>query len=770
MRCQLGKVAVPFLILVLLFSVSVGCQLTEFLPGGGAESTPVSTKEPTTEPMGEDPSVEPTEDAGEEEQPEAVPESAFTIYPDTNLHLRQEGGSGAHKAMFTLWSEIVTGTIRLVPDNLYRREGGTIFAERVQITPDPSMIDRLDVPSPFIVTVNLPDGTTFERGTYEGVMFLFYGEGQDFITMTLTLNNSPNPALAVDNPTPIRLNEVVNQSLVYPLVLLETSGANDARQVQLSTSMLMGVEDNTAFLPADVVTQIRSPVTLPRDGRLSYPLLFDFGADGVQAGSYSGKVVLSSENADNLEIPVELTLKHDLGWPLVVLFLSIAIGSMLAYYSTESQERDKVYLEIREERGRLQEGWISPSTRIYQFYWLCGIEVERLLDLAQGALDRDRPGSLEAARGSLDKVYSLHNLRENRDLFDDLFNLGARIDRGLHRFEGFDDDLSEYPYAEQSERVLRDSWDDLLQCRTSEKYQVMENAVLPHLKRLQVLLQAWKMSWQLEEDVRVFLEEHSHMSAELGQDAQIDAEKLTELRQIVGDLKGSPPDIDSRATHDQNVNNALNEIGNWAKAKRLALKRFDKDVDASKIEPIRDQLRQADQDLRNVFGLAVVEWLEKSYETDDWEYNEDWGAIEGEYLDVSPGPGDRTDTIGGKDRLSGLVAWMKRLGARLQRSVPWLRQTSYRTVLAAATLFALAYLGMVEIYFKDATFGDNLMEDYAALIIWGLTANATQQGVFQLLGSLGSRIRSSQQEQPQPATPATPTPSPPSPQQEDGKA
>ncbi|MEM7799337.1 MAG: hypothetical protein AAF633_09120, partial [Chloroflexota bacterium] len=76
-----------------------------------------------------------------------------------------------------------------------------------------------------------------------------------------------------------------------------------------------------------------------------------------------------------------------------------------------------------------------------------------------------------------------------------------------------------------------------------------------------------------------------------------------------------------------------------------------------------------------------------------------------------------------------------------RRFIPMIKLRSYRTVLAFLTLVILGLVGMIELYANDPTFGDTILSDYLRLIVWGVGSNATQEGLFQLVGNLGSKLQ-----------------------------
>ncbi len=322
--------------------------------------------------------------------------------PDRILTLMQDGKSGSYKATFTLGvTEGEITSVTFTKSNLDRTDGqGRIFADRISVDPTTAAVGPGDPPGSFTVTVEDP-----EEGTYEGTLFLSYSgsaaeEAQDTVTLTLGLTASPEASLALSGPATIQIKGYLGEQVSRTLLLHETSEANDAKEVSFQAQDILGKEDQSLSLPAEAVTRPsdQKSVTVQRGAYGELPLRFDFGVEGARAGTFSGELIVLSDNAPDVPVTVEVALKHDWPWPLATLILGLLLGLYLTWYRSEYRDKDEQERSIEQLEQHLKANEGKP---FHDFY---GTAATNKLELARQMLTGDWPDGLEQAKALVTEV------------------------------------------------------------------------------------------------------------------------------------------------------------------------------------------------------------------------------------------------------------------------------------------------------------------------------------------------------------------------------
>ncbi|MEM7800205.1 MAG: hypothetical protein AAF633_13510, partial [Chloroflexota bacterium] len=367
------------------------------------------------------------------------------IYPSCNLILHKESDNRTYRTTFAVWerkddSQADQITWQFVRENLKqvtdKSTPAYILGSNLNIdlnVSDDAILnvsddEERDAESPFPwrfnITLTIPPDVIYPEGDYRGRLLLFYNTDSDPIEIFLSLNYSPSRVLEIESPLPIRINSRLGATVNYPLVIHETSGAIEPAEVKVAPFYARGVEDSANFLPTSILANT-SPITISNGEQKNIDLTFNF-KDDVSAGAFSGLVVLSSENSNDLNIPVELSLKRSWIWPSIVLFGSILIGFTINFYNTGRQERDELLTQINWEIAKLNNPSEDGSERA-EFKAIYGQTIERLLSWAKEELDKENP-DVELAKihlGELDQLYAFS--RTERGQFRDLLNLRRKI-------------------------------------------------------------------------------------------------------------------------------------------------------------------------------------------------------------------------------------------------------------------------------------------------------------------------------------------------------
>lgn len=184
-----------------------------------------------------------------------------------------------------------------------------------------------------------------EHGTWSGDLVVEWTDPQyGFLAIPLTVKSISKPALAVHDPAKIVIMGQRGQSLNPRTVTLhETVGGSDASGLDVIVPDLQN-EDQTAVLPASHIVPGIPNSASPN----SYPqVTVDVNLDGVSAGSYSGKLLITSTNADDLPVDIEVKVKHPLLGPAIALLVGLIITIGFGEYRSFGQRRDKVLTGFR---------------------------------------------------------------------------------------------------------------------------------------------------------------------------------------------------------------------------------------------------------------------------------------------------------------------------------------------------------------------------------------------------------------------------------------
>lgn len=110
----------------------------------------------------------------------------------------------------------------------------------------------------------------------------------------------------------------------------------------------------------------------------------------VQAGKYSGKLIVQSSNADDLNIPVEILVKDPIYCPLVVLIIGFLLGLLLNWWDTKGKKQVELEDRIREVQLAL-----NDDVTLNQIF---GGKIQEFLKAASEKLNRN---DLSGAEGDV---------------------------------------------------------------------------------------------------------------------------------------------------------------------------------------------------------------------------------------------------------------------------------------------------------------------------------------------------------------------------------
>jgi hypothetical protein len=153
-------------------------------------------------------------------------------------------------------------------------------------------------------------------------------------------------------------------------------------------------EDQATTIPRDHL-QTNLAVKIPKGGYESGTLTLQ-SLKGVQSGKYGGKVIVHSSNADDVEIPVEVSVKHSWYLPGLVLVVGIAVGYLLNWWDTKGKKRAELVDRLRE----VQQALVNDEM-LNQIF---GENIHGYVNAASGKLRNNPPGAEEDVKKAEQKL------------------------------------------------------------------------------------------------------------------------------------------------------------------------------------------------------------------------------------------------------------------------------------------------------------------------------------------------------------------------------
>jgi hypothetical protein len=225
---------------------------------------------------------------------------------------------------------------------------------------DPASQAQIDGEQRFAVTIG---GAGARAGTYRGQLSIWYDERPAGSPLTLSLEavigsvpavdvdvSSKNRTLAVrapdwlpyvGRPTGDPQSPVLGQVPIY--LVQKTTGQ---AEVQAATMLTMSGPEGQA-LPADVV-RVDTTLPLTLTDQDAQALRVVVSGRHLPAGEYNGTLLVRIRNQANpLEIPLRLQIKHGPVFPLLILALSLLIGIWISLYNTRGLANMAVMKRIR---------------------------------------------------------------------------------------------------------------------------------------------------------------------------------------------------------------------------------------------------------------------------------------------------------------------------------------------------------------------------------------------------------------------------------------
>lgn len=183
-------------------------------------------------------------------------------------------------------------------------------------------------------------------GKWAGKLVVEWTEpGPGALSIPLTVESKSKPKLELDEPSKVVIEGVLGNRYVRTVRMRETVRGSSVTGLKVSEPADFPNADNSAYLPGDRVTPA-IPNTAPASGFVT--MTAEVLLHNVRPGSYSGKLWVTSDNANDLPVDIEVKVKHGPLLPLFFLVLGLLIAIFVAQYPTYGLPRDQVRVGLRE--------------------------------------------------------------------------------------------------------------------------------------------------------------------------------------------------------------------------------------------------------------------------------------------------------------------------------------------------------------------------------------------------------------------------------------
>ena len=252
------------------------------------------------------------------------------------------------------------------------------------------------------------------------------------LSIPLTVTMETVPSLAVKSPGKIVIRDTRGATTEERSVTIEEgTGGSPASGLSLLSQDLLN-EDQSEVLPQAAISARFEPLgTVSATGQLpgggkGYAIV-SLNLDTAPSGHYAGELVLQSDNAADLPIPIEVDVKDPPCWPAFIMILGVIIGLVLTWYRSSVMPKDKVRVRIQVLNGHLEQ---DP-----EFDMFCGRQKVRVeIGLAEDYLRQDLPAEASSAIRRAETVWE--NWRPNRKALLDNISAAAELLQKLDQEPG----------------------------------------------------------------------------------------------------------------------------------------------------------------------------------------------------------------------------------------------------------------------------------------------------------------------------------------------
>jgi hypothetical protein len=241
---------------------------------------------------------------------------------------------------------------------------------------------KKDTFASFMLTVKNPT----RAGEYRGQIRIRYTDQSPKVdSVPMVVNVKARPRLVLKEPSKIVIKTIrTSTQIPRSFTLHESEGQDSVESVSIIRPDLT-TEDQTKTISRDLLAASLA-TKIPKGGYETGTLILK-SLSGVESGKYSGKLTIHPSNADDVEIPVEVSIKDTWFPPSLVLIIGIVVGLLLNWWDTKGKKQTELVDRIRQ----IQQALVDDNMLNQVF----GKRILGLLGSANGKLNRDDRGGAE---------------------------------------------------------------------------------------------------------------------------------------------------------------------------------------------------------------------------------------------------------------------------------------------------------------------------------------------------------------------------------------
>jgi hypothetical protein len=158
------------------------------------------------------------------------------------------------------------------------------------------------------------------------------------------IEESPNIEL---DPTGIEIMVTVKEIGKIPnAILYITARQNNLIQVSINSTDLFEAKNRRFWIPADSISFSKNNFDLDKGKTTSVNIFYSFG-ESLQPGTYSGKIIVRSENGGKVELPITINLRLVWWIPFILVAFGVSANLILSVNRWRIEEKDAAQIQMK---------------------------------------------------------------------------------------------------------------------------------------------------------------------------------------------------------------------------------------------------------------------------------------------------------------------------------------------------------------------------------------------------------------------------------------
>jgi biopolymer transport protein ExbB/TolQ len=302
-------------------------------------------------------------------------------------------GKDTFQRTFEITSKAEITNLSFSATDLQEQGGDAWVGSRsVEIQPVSVASLKKDASASFTITIKNPT----RPGGYSGHIRIRYDQLPREERVPIAVNVRTKPRLTLKDPSKIVIKTIrTSTKIPRDFTLYESERLDSVEGVTVIRPNLT-TEDQARAISQVLLKTTLSATQIPKGEYVTGTLTLQ-DLSNVESGKYSGKLTIHSSNADDVEIPAEVSVKDDWLLPGLVLIIGIGMGLLLNWWDTKGRKRTELVDRIQQIQQAL-----ADDNMLNQVF---GGRIEGLLSSATKKLERDdRNGAEEEVKKAEQKV------------------------------------------------------------------------------------------------------------------------------------------------------------------------------------------------------------------------------------------------------------------------------------------------------------------------------------------------------------------------------